>query len=146
MVKKNRREFLADASKMAIAAGLGCYGLQSCDNGEKPSSADTTLTLDITAAPNDALQQTGGAVYVVNPNDADRPIIVVRVSETQVNAFSSRCTHAGCKVNLPSGGRAVCPCHNAVFDTAGNRLSGPANGSLTSYEAALNGNIVTIRA
>ncbi len=67
-----------------------------------------------------------------------KPLIVTRLSATEVAAFSSQCTHAGSEVYLPENGRIVCGSgHGAVFDLRGNVVSGPATSSLERYEASL---------
>lgn len=57
----------------------------------------------------------GGAAFVVQP-ERDR-----------YACFSAVCTHSGCEVNPPEGGKFVCPCHGSEFDAAtGAVLRGPA--------------------
>lgn len=52
-------------------------------------------------------------------------------------ALSSTCPHLGCQVHWESQNvRFFCPCHNGVFDPAGQPVSGPpadANQSLPEY-------------
>jgi Rieske Fe-S protein len=129
-----------------LTAGIAGYALQSCANPARTGLSGTTITLDTGVPANAALAQAGGAVYVDDPNDPERKMIVYRNSDTEVTAFSSRCTHADCIVSLPSGGTAVCRCHNSVFDADGNRLSGPASSDLKKYNSTLSGNVITIEA
>jgi Rieske Fe-S protein len=60
------------------------------------------------------------------PGDDD-PAILVRLSDTEVVAFSQKCTHLGCVVYYePDEDRWHCPCHEGNFDTrTGNVISGP---------------------
>ena len=60
------------------------------------------------------------------PGDDD-PAILVRLSDTDVVAFSQKCTHLGCVVYYqPDEGRWHCPCHEGNFDAAtGSVISGP---------------------
>ena len=60
------------------------------------------------------------------PGDDD-PAILVRLSDTEVVAFSQKCTHLGCVVYYePDEERWHCPCHEGNFDTrTGNVISGP---------------------
>ena len=56
-----------------------------------------------------------------------QPAVVVTRSGAQVHAFSSVCTHQGCRVDKVSNGTIDCPCHGSVFDAAtGKVLAGPA--------------------
>lgn len=60
------------------------------------------------------------------PADRD-PAVLVRLAETDVVAFSQKCTHLGCVVYYqPEEGRWHCPCHEGNFDVAtGAVVSGP---------------------
>ena len=64
------------------------------------------------------------------PGDND-PAILVRLTDTDVVAFSQKCTHLGCVVYYEPGpdsenGRWHCPCHEGNFEAAtGNVISGP---------------------
>lgn len=45
--------------------------------------------------------------------------------------FSSRCTHAGCKISREINGKLICPCHGSEFESVtGKVLKGPAGLSL----------------
>lgn len=49
------------------------------------------------------------------------------VSGQSVKAYSTRCTHAGCKINKEIKGQIVCPCHGSRYDSAtGDVIKGPA--------------------
>ena len=68
-----------------------------------------------------------GSTYLFRyPTDAD-PAIVLRVDDSQVVAFSQKCTHLGCVVYYEADeNRWHCPCHDGNFDTlTGDVLSGP---------------------
>ena len=60
------------------------------------------------------------------PGDDD-PAILVRLSDTDVVAFSQKCTHLGCVVYYePHQERWHCPCHEGYFEVrTGNVISGP---------------------
>ena len=60
------------------------------------------------------------------PGDDD-PAILVRLSDTDVVAFSQKCTHLGCVVYYePDQQRWHCPCHEGNFEArTGNVISGP---------------------
>ena len=60
------------------------------------------------------------------PDDGD-PAILLRASETEIVAFSQKCTHLGCVVYFQADeNRWHCPCHEGNFDAAtGQVLSGP---------------------
>lgn len=60
------------------------------------------------------------------PSDGD-PAVLLRVGESEVVAFSQKCTHLGCVVYFqPGEQRWHCPCHEGNFDArTGAVLSGP---------------------
>jgi len=57
---------------------------------------------------------------------------LVRKGET-ILAFSSRCTHLGCKVRAKDGA-FHCPCHGGVFDLDGQPKEGPVEEPLVRFE------------
>ena len=46
--------------------------------------------------------------------------------DSEVNVYSSRCTHLGCKINQHSNNQLLCPCHGSTFDLDGTPTKGPA--------------------
>jgi Rieske Fe-S protein len=68
-----------------------------------------------------------GSTYLFEyPGDSD-PAILLRLSDSEVVAFSQKCTHLGCVVYYQGDeGRWHCPCHEGNFDAvSGEVLSGP---------------------
>ena len=68
----------------------------------------------------------GGSMVFDYPNQHDTSILV-RVSETEIVAFSQKCTHLSCAViPKPDQGVFHCPCHEGVFDLrTGRVIAGP---------------------
>ncbi|MBT6145613.1 MAG: Rieske (2Fe-2S) protein, partial [Gemmatimonadetes bacterium] len=59
------------------------------------------------------------------------PVLVVRIDEQTIIAYSSACTHWDCEVELPDAdGRVECHCHGSEFDLQGRYVDGPAFGDL----------------
>jgi Rieske Fe-S protein len=145
MEKKDydRRAFCVDGMKLIVGAGA-VLALSQCSTKEALGSEDHSLKVDINQSENAALKTVGGAVYVANPSDTQRDIIVYRKSESEVSAFSSRCSHQGVKVELVKNGVAVCPAHKSAFDGDGKVIKGPASSNLTSYPATLEGSVILI--
>lgn len=69
------------------------------------------------------------------PTDAD-PAVLLRVSDTDIVAFSQKCTHLGCVVYFqPDENRWHCPCHEGNFESAtGSVISGPPTRPLGKIE------------
>ena len=68
-----------------------------------------------------------GETYLFHYPADDDPAILLRLSSTEVVAFSQKCTHLGCVVYYqPDEERWHCPCHEGNFDTrTGAVISGP---------------------
>lgn len=70
----------------------------------------------------------------VEATDADGgKVLVSRLSEDEVVAFSAVCPHQGCTV-APDGEQLACPCHGSQFELDGSLKRGPAESGLTPYE------------
>jgi len=140
----SRRAFLADSMKLAITAGVATLvpAKHVLANDKKEQDR---LTVDLSVEENAPLKTVGKAVYVTDPADKDRPIILYRKDEEHVTAFSSKCTHRGGPVGLPDkDGIAECGWHGARFDTDGKVVKRPAKKDLKQYGATLEGTLVTI--
>lgn len=64
----------------------------------------------------------------------------LRKDEKGVRALSVVCPHLGCAVDWsPEEKRYRCPCHDARFDAAGKRISGPAPRDMDELETRVDG-------
>jgi Rieske Fe-S protein len=163
---KSRREFLANLTKSlgacacAVAVGNILTSCESYTALESPSQGITKV-MDITSSENITkpifrtwLQSVGGAGRAVF-DDANYsiPIILVRISETEIACFSTLCTHDNCygdEVAIPSSANPYikCGCHNSMFDPYknGKVIQGPAEKPLKQFKSSFNKdtNILTI--
>lgn len=58
----------------------------------------------------------GSSLYFNYPTRND-PAVLLRSSDGEYKAFSRRCPHAGCSVDLEPSSRCLrCPCHKGTFD------------------------------
>ena len=63
---------------------------------------------------------------------------ILRKTETDLLALSSRCTHLSCSVNWDEGNNNyACPCHAAHFGSEGEVLDGPPPAPLDRYETKI---------
>jgi Rieske Fe-S protein len=147
MKKQSRREFLVTVGKTAVVTTLVTHvaGFEANASSGKAPLPISPITLDLTKAEYAPLAQAGGSIKIPNPGDKSRPIIVTRLSETSAAAYSSRCTHMGCEVTLPSNGEIKCPCHGSLFDATGKVKKGPAKKDLTQYAASIDGTTITVK-
>jgi len=58
--------------------------------------------------------------------------VVILSEGSEYRAFSTRCTHLGCRVQEGDTSTLVCPCHGSRFDTEGRPFAGPAREPLAS--------------
>ena len=148
-----RRLFLKKSVSLAIGiAGTGqlvasCSKDKTCPT--QTDQNDNAYVIDLNQSANQALNSVGGALKFDDVPGYEQPIIVIRISETEVVAFSSTCTHAGCEIDLPVNGIMVCPgpCgHGSRFNLSGERVSGLASSPLESIQATLAGNQIRLNA
>ena len=134
----NKREFLKQASAATALAYFG-LSLESCSEEELPDpTGGDEILIDLTASPFTTLQNDQG--WLLHP---DFDILLVNVGGT-INAFSSRCTHSGCTRQWSFSEEFTCTCHGSKFDTSGNVVSGPAQGSLTRVSVTREGDMITL--
>lgn len=145
--KVTRRKFMVDAGKTALVAALTSQvlGFEARASSGKPPLPMQPITLDMGKNEYAALAKVGGAMKIPNPLDAKKPIIVSRISETEVAAFSSKCTHFGCEVPIPENNVITCQCHGSKFDAGGKVINGPASKPLQAFAASLSGMTITIK-
>ena len=102
------------------------------------------LVLDLSESRYHALNTIGNGLKIEITRQ-EKPLIVTRVSETRIAAFSSQCTHAGYEILLPEQGVLTCSSgHGGAFDLEGRVLNGPPISNLPSYPTQLIANRVHI--
>ena len=154
----NRRDFIKNSCGMACACvGFSALSLfQSCEDtkayeqntnegGGTPDS-DNQLVVNLQDSQYQSLINTGGSVVTSSNSIDSLGLLLVRTSETQIKAFSRRCTHSSYLVNaFNSQGLAVCSSgHGGSFNTSGQVAAGPPSASLTSYNTSLDNDTLTI--
>ena len=146
----NRRDFLKTSSKVACACALstGSLLINSCSNPNEPStpidSTGVELDFDLTTDQFVQLQVDGGSV-ATGINEIDSAGLLLLRSGDNIKAFTRRCTHQGVQLNAFSDGVSVCAYgHGAQFNSNGQHISGPGDGSLKSYDTLLDENILTV--
>jgi len=148
----NRRKFLSDSARLLVM--LSSFSTLACactrDN-EGKSRLDGLMiergkiVLDLGESRYHTLNTIGNGLKI-EISRQEKPLIITRVSATQVAAFSSQCTHAGYEVLLPEeGGILVCSSgHGGSYDLEGRVLSEPPKSNLQSYPAQLVANRVHV--
>lgn len=147
----NRREFLFDSGRLLVMLSSFSVLAGACANEDDRKSHLTELVyeqgkivLDLDKNRYRSLNSIGHGLKIEITRQK-KPLIVTRVSETRIAAFSSQCTHAGYEVLLPEHGILVCSSgHGGAFDLEGRVVNGPARSNLPNYETQLIDNRVHI--
>lgn len=147
----NRRHFLFSTGRLLVMlssfSALAC----ACSREQEGESRLAELViergqliLDLNESRYHALNTIGNGLKIEITRQ-EKPLIITRVSATQVAAFSSQCTHAGYEVLLPEQGILTCSSgHGGTFDLTGRVLTDPPKSDLPSYPAQLTGNRVHV--
>ena len=92
-----------------------------------------------------------GKVQLLKPNTAsiikfgNKPVLLVRVTETEWKALTAVCTHLNCTVQYQENTHLIwCACHNGFYDLNGKVLSGPPPRPLDEYAVRIRGDEVVI--
>lgn len=79
-------------------------------------------------------------------NETELSIYVFTENGRDYIAMSNICTHLGCRVRwIANQGQFFCPCHNAVFDKAGQVVDGPPPRPLDRYEVKIEEDLLYVR-
>lgn len=123
-----RRDFLANivvwAAGLLGAGSLGTRFLQYLYPEVPPEQI-----VEVPAGPRTAVPQNGGLVVTL-------PVGRVALVDagTELRAFSAVCTHLGCIVHWEQEMEHLfCPCHNGMFNRAGEVVGGPPPRPLERY-------------
>jgi Rieske Fe-S protein len=146
-----RRRFLKQSCSVAIGiTGIGQL-ISSCSKDKtcpmQSNQNENNYVIDLNQSDNQVLNSVNGALKFDDVPGYALPVIVIRISETETVAFSSRCTHAGCEIDLPVNGIMVCsgPCgHGSRYNLSGDNVSGPAPFPLEEILATLESNQIIL--
>jgi Rieske Fe-S protein len=137
------------------AAGASTVALAACTKAKTSSSSagSTPSPAGSTSSPASGASSSGasGGSALAKLSDVPvgksvaakgsdgKPILITRVSDSTVKAFSAICTHQGCPV--PATFR--CPCHGSVYDPkTGAHVSGPAPSALPEVTVKISGDSI----
>jgi len=68
----------------------------------------------------------------------DEPVIVIRVADGDIRAFSGTCTHLDCIVEYQNSARRIwCNCHNGEYNLQGQQVAGPPPRPLEPFRVDL---------
>lgn len=131
----SRRTFLARMGR--ASAGAACVGLAGWTVGcATVARVSPVVEGRVARIPLSAFE--GGPGVLVSHPDEGLPVYVHRHGPRRFTAVLTRCTHRGCQVD-PVPERLVCPCHGSEYELDGGLLAGPAEASLITYPATVEG-------
>ncbi len=120
-----RRDVLKAGALSGVLALTG-VAASSCSSETATISSDSISLTDIPV---------GGGMVIAEP-----PLVVTQPSQGEVKAFTSICTHQGCKVNAVSDNQIFCPCHGSIFSAIdGSVIRGPATEGLSAAAVSVDG-------
>lgn len=126
-----RREFLVKTTATMGGLILSVAGLNNVkaeETKEIDDASDVTIKID----GKNPLSKVGGTYTFDYKGE---PVIVLRKNETEYAAFSAICPHKGGPIKYNDKTQQFfCSWHNSQFGADGQRISGPAQQPLTSYE------------
>jgi len=129
---QNRRRFLnwfLGSSMTALFASIAYPITRFLGTPRQPEAATNEVQVGLTNDPE--LVENGFKIIPFG----NQPVIVIRLSETDIRAFSATCTHLNCIVTFRKSGRDIfCNCHNGEYDLQGRNIAGPPPRPLTPYQ------------
>jgi len=132
---RSRRSFLnwfLTTSVGALAASIAYPILRFVSPPEMPDAGTNQVEAGFT---NDADLLDKGFKIVRFGNE---PVIVVRVDEGDIRAFSGTCTHLDCIVEYRRDKRRIwCNCHNGQYHLHGRQVAGPPPRPLEPFRVDL---------
>ena len=155
MVDIDRRQFLKTGAMTIVVTSTSLCGLSGCatftkigdtaaisPNAYKRDSRD--LIIDLSKEP--VLSQVGGAVKIKDIGDPSG-IIIAHTQENSFEIVSLHCTHRGVELEYDhKKQRFECASlAHSTYTLDGKNTGGPAKEPLKTYEATMEGSILTIK-
>lgn len=143
----NRREFMMWVGIGGIASSLP-VAIAACTPQSEKSQAPATPRRT------DGFQSIGTVAelnqkgQILNKEFAGSSVLVVSnpANSKAITAVNPTCTHKGCTVEWKADKKAFfCPCHDAQYSPDGKVLKGPAEKSLATYDAKIEGDAVLVK-
>jgi menaquinol-cytochrome c reductase iron-sulfur subunit len=79
-------------------------------------------------------------------NEEQLTVYVLTQDGREFVAMSNICTHLGCRIRwIDEREEFFCPCHNGIFDKAGNVIGGPPPRPLDQYPVKVEGETLFIQ-
>jgi len=130
--QQGRRSFLAwflGATVTALFTSIAYPVARFLGTPKQPEAATSQVQVGLTNDP-DFVQKGYKIVRF-----GSEPVIVVKLSDTDIRAFSAVCTHLACIVEYRKKKNDIfCNCHGGTYDLQGRNIAGPPPRPLASYQ------------
>ncbi len=124
----------------SLATGAAAT-LVACGSGKSSDAIPSPTGTAYDATDLSKLPVLGTTSVTVNGHN----YLLYRPDEKTVLAYTSVCTHQGCKVGTGDSKNFICPCHGSEYSKLdGSVTQGPAPKALTRYAASIEGDKVKI--
>jgi cytochrome b6-f complex iron-sulfur subunit len=150
-MENKRRDFLKTACAPVVFSMFGITMLEACSSGDddgyetadpnsnsngEGSSGNNEVTIDLSSSNFMEISQTGGWM-----NYTSEKMLLLRISDTEVRAFSNICPHAGANNQWShANSKFTCSNHNRSFN---DDCSG-SGAQMTCYSTSIEGNTLTV--
>lgn len=137
-----RRDFINWVGLGWLASSLP-IAIAACTSDAKAPNASATSDWQ-SVGTKAQLDKTG---QLLAENSPLGPVLVVGTSKAEnLIAVNPTCTHKGCTVEWKAQAKKfACPCHGAEYGVDGKVQKGPAEKSLKSYAAKIEGDSVLVK-
>ena len=149
-MENKRRDFLKTACAPVVFSMFGITMLEACSSGDDDdlvidtanngsdddSSEGSSISIDLSSSDFSDVSEIGGWM-----NYTGGKMLLLRISETEIRAFSNVCPHAGANNQWShANSKFVCGNHNRSFndDCSGSGLQ------MTCYTTAIEGDTLTV--
>jgi len=140
MPEPSRRSFASWLLSGGIAASLASF-LYPVLRFLRPPSLPEAPVNEVVAASAQQMPLNSGKLV----RFGSKPVLLIRVNETDWRAYGAVCTHLNCTVQYQSASQQIwCACHNGFYDLNGRVVSGPPPRPLEEFTVRLRGQEVVI--
>ncbi|MEK7407627.1 MAG: Rieske (2Fe-2S) protein [Acidobacteriota bacterium] len=123
-----------------ISASLGAFLYPVIRFMNPPAVPEATVNEVVAGKTQDLLPNSGKLVKF-----GSKPVLLIRVNETEWRAYTGICTHLNCTVQFQAASQQIwCACHNGFYDLNGKVVSGPPPRPLEEFAVRVRGNDLVI--
>jgi cytochrome b6-f complex iron-sulfur subunit len=139
-MQPQRRKFASWLLGGGVGASIASFVYPAIRFMDPPDIPEASVN-EVTAGKVQDLKANSGKIV----RFGNRPVLLVRVNESEWRAYSAICTHLNCTVQFRDDTHQIwCACHNGIYDLNGKVASGPPPAPLEEYTVRLRGDEVVV--